>query len=149
MTNGTETEGFEPESTEQGPAETVQANEPTPTAEDAQTTDATSEDSASGQLLSQTDESPEDSEDDSTSDAKSSGASGAESVPDAATADATQQDTPQDHLFRVTHQQHNQGDPNPHSIVTTAATDAATAVKWLASHVHDIRPLIAALEELL
>jgi|ERR1700722_6085149 len=77
-------------------------------------------------------------------------------VPDAASEEnagpadqSAGEEDPTDHLFRVTHQQHNAGNPNPHSTVTSEATDAVTAVKWLATRVHDIQPLIDALKALL
>lgn len=77
-------------------------------------------------------------------------------APDAASEDSAGavgqsagEEDPTDHLFRVTHQQHNAGSPDPHSTVTSGATDAVTAVKWLATRVHDIQPLIDALKALL
>lgn len=55
----------------------------------------------------------------------------------------------QDQKFRIVHQTHNAGDPNPHSVVTSAAETAEDAVKILAVRSGLVGELIDALKTLL
>jgi hypothetical protein len=102
-----------------------------PTAEDAPTGIASSDDSVSGSGDDPTDSPTTDGKPPVADNADNPAASTAEDAPAETAADDTTDDTADEHYFRIVHQYHNPGADQPHSTVTSAPMSLVDAFEYL------------------